>query len=247
MSTPIPQPEATGTRDRLITAMQSQLRRSGFHGTGLSELLHSADAPKGVLYHHFPAGKSELAAVAIESAASAIVSQLQGAIQTNQLLDFLERWVQRSVARSAANNFSEGCPIAGATMDSSQDERLQAAVKAAFGRLQEALADGFAAFTPSPARASTLASLVLTTYQGAMLMLRAHREPELVEDSTRVVLDLVRSEMQTRRRKKCSSSEAGSTEQALKQRSGSTKQEHAQAHHSITRASQQRQDNHARY
>ena len=48
------------TRDRLIAAMLDALRRRGYFGIGLNELLASANAPKGVLYHHFPGGKTEL-------------------------------------------------------------------------------------------------------------------------------------------------------------------------------------------
>ena len=48
------------TRERLIAAMSDLLERRGFHGVGLSELLAQAQAPKGVLYHHFPGGKTAL-------------------------------------------------------------------------------------------------------------------------------------------------------------------------------------------
>jgi TetR/AcrR family transcriptional repressor of lmrAB and yxaGH operons len=46
--------------------MLTALRTKGFHGVGLSELLAQAQAPKGVLYHHFPGGKTELAVAAID-------------------------------------------------------------------------------------------------------------------------------------------------------------------------------------
>jgi len=50
--------------------MLRALCRTGLHGTGLNELLAQARAraPKGVPYHHFPGGKTELAVVAIEAA-----------------------------------------------------------------------------------------------------------------------------------------------------------------------------------
>lgn len=52
------------TRTRLIHTAAELFRRSGYHGVGLSELLSTAQAPKGSLYHHFPAGKSDLALAA---------------------------------------------------------------------------------------------------------------------------------------------------------------------------------------
>ena len=43
-----------GTRQRLIAEMADLLQRKGFHGFGLNETLSQAQAPKGVLYYHFP-------------------------------------------------------------------------------------------------------------------------------------------------------------------------------------------------
>ena len=52
------------TKDRLIQTAAQLFRRHGYHGVGLAELLSAAQAPKGSLYHHFPAGKSDLALAA---------------------------------------------------------------------------------------------------------------------------------------------------------------------------------------
>jgi TetR/AcrR family transcriptional repressor of lmrAB and yxaGH operons len=54
-------------RQRLIAAMTDALQRRGRHGSGLTGLLAAAKAPKGVLYHHFPGGKTELAVAAVEA------------------------------------------------------------------------------------------------------------------------------------------------------------------------------------
>lgn len=75
--------EATpaGTRDRLIAAMIDALRNRGYHGVGINELLITAQTPKGVLYHHFPGGKTELAVKAIESVAEQLGRNLEKTIQ----------------------------------------------------------------------------------------------------------------------------------------------------------------------
>ena len=52
---------ALPTKDRLIRSAANLFRTRGYHGTGLSDLLTDANAPKGSLYHHFPNGKSDLA------------------------------------------------------------------------------------------------------------------------------------------------------------------------------------------
>lgn len=56
--------------------MSPALRRLGLLGVGLSELLQGNNARKSVHYRHFPSGKTELAAVAIEDALERVVGSL---------------------------------------------------------------------------------------------------------------------------------------------------------------------------
>ena len=67
----LPSEGTPGTRDRLIGAMLQALSTRGLHGVGINELLVAARAPKGVLYHHFPGGKTELAVATIEQLVAA--------------------------------------------------------------------------------------------------------------------------------------------------------------------------------
>ncbi|CTQ49803.1 TetR/AcrR family transcriptional regulator [Jannaschia donghaensis] len=52
------------TRDRLIHSGVTLFQERGFHGTSVADILTAAQAPKGSLYHHFPAGKADLARAA---------------------------------------------------------------------------------------------------------------------------------------------------------------------------------------
>jgi TetR/AcrR family transcriptional regulator, lmrAB and yxaGH operons repressor len=58
------------TRERILRAAIRSFQQRGYHGTGLSEILADANAPKGSLYHHFPEGKAQLGVAAIESVAA---------------------------------------------------------------------------------------------------------------------------------------------------------------------------------
>ena len=48
------------TRERLIATTSEVIKRKGYFGTGISEVLAAVGAPKGSLYHHFPSGNDEL-------------------------------------------------------------------------------------------------------------------------------------------------------------------------------------------
>src|ERR1051326_426676 len=56
------------TRDRILSATADLLRRKGYNGTGLKEIVKASEAPFGSIYHHFPGGKEELGAEAIRLA-----------------------------------------------------------------------------------------------------------------------------------------------------------------------------------
>ena len=45
------------TRERMIDATITLLRRSGLSGAGINEIVRESGAPKGSLYHFFPDGK----------------------------------------------------------------------------------------------------------------------------------------------------------------------------------------------
>ena len=51
----------TSTKERFLDATAELFRRYGYTGTGLKQIVASANAPFGSLYHHFPKGKEQLA------------------------------------------------------------------------------------------------------------------------------------------------------------------------------------------
>ena len=53
--------KSTSTRERILYATAELFRRRGYAGTGLKQIVAEANAPFGSLYHHFPAGKQQLA------------------------------------------------------------------------------------------------------------------------------------------------------------------------------------------
>ena len=67
------------TYHKLVIAAANLLRQKGYAGTGISDILRSADVTRGSLYHHFPGGKSDLAIAASHYSADQLLKHIEAA------------------------------------------------------------------------------------------------------------------------------------------------------------------------
>ena len=182
------------SRQILVKTMQSALQSKGLHGVGLSEILKTAGLPKGSLYYHFPGGKEELALAAIANAEQEMARFLEQVFaRFDDPLDALAAWIDSALQRIAASRFKLGCPLAAAALDCSPDDTdLLLALHGAFTNLRDQLAGHLSrAGFPSDA-ATDLAVLVLTSYEGGLMMARAAGSTDPIERAFRALLSHVR-------------------------------------------------------
>lgn len=174
--------------------MQSALQSKGLHGVGLNEILKTAGLPKGSLYYHFPGGKEELALAAIANAEQEMARFLEQVFaRFDDPLDALAAWIDSALQRIAASRFKLGCPLAAAALDCSPDDTdLLLALHGAFTNLRDQLA-GHISRAGFPTDAATdLAVLVLTSYEGGLMMARAAGSTDPIERAFRALLSHVR-------------------------------------------------------
>lgn len=185
----------TSTRDRLVGAMRDALQRRGLNGMGLSELLAGAGAPRGVLYHHFPGGKSELAVAAIEATVEALGQALEGLLQRHAAdpLAALESWVGGAARMLAGSGFERGCPLATVALESTPDDTaIRQALAAGFARLRQHIAQALAAAGHPVAEAEGLAALIVAAYEGGLLQARVAQDAAPMTAAMNALLVLLR-------------------------------------------------------
>jgi TetR/AcrR family transcriptional regulator, lmrAB and yxaGH operons repressor len=198
-SNPIPPeaPEPPGTRDRLIAAMADALQRRGLHAVGLAELLTQAQAPKGVLYHHFPGGKNELAAVAIAAVSARVTGGLDQLAQDPRgLIQGLRAWLGAAQRGLIQSGFERGCPLATVALESSaQDQAIRAALAQGFADIRDKLATLLQTAGLQPPRAVQFAALIVSAYEGALLQARVANNPEAMSATVELLLSMVEREI----------------------------------------------------
>ncbi|MFN7857628.1 MAG: TetR/AcrR family transcriptional regulator [Acidovorax sp.] len=194
---PAPGAPAPSTRERLIQAMARALRERGLHGVGLTEVLADAEAPKGVLYHHFPGGKAELATAAIDAVTEAMVLRLQTLLAAGaDPVSALTRWVGEAERQLVRSRFTAGCPLATVALETTPDDQsLRQALDTAFARIRSTVADALVATGIAPSRAQMLAGLVLAAYEGGLLQARVAQDGAVLQSVLQGLVRLIEFEI----------------------------------------------------
>ncbi len=164
----------SNTRDRLVRAMTQSLQRRGLHGMGLTELLGEAGAPKGVLYHHFPGGKAELAVHAIVASVDTIEAGISQALAAGLTpWQAMEAWMQGAEDGLQASGFERGCPLATVALESTPaDIAIRDALASGFAAIRQRVADALADRGMAQPTAQARATLLVAAYEGALIQAR---------------------------------------------------------------------------
>lgn len=184
------------SRTRLISAAAQLFQEQGFAATGLSEVLDRAQTPKGSLYHHFPGGKAELGVAAMESAGQ-VLHQTLTARQENQgsSAGAIRAFAQDLAGWLEGSDYTRGCPIATVALEQANGApELVAAIRSAFDRVIKGLADQLVAEGQTPERAHQLATLCLSTLEGALILARSQHSSDPVRMAGEELARLISSE-----------------------------------------------------
>jgi len=189
--------DTPSSRERLVAAMFDSLQRKGLHGVGLSEILQDAQAPKGVLYHHFPGGKTDLAVAAIETGAAQIKASLQQLAAANaDPVDVLKTWWNHAHKRLERSGFERGCPLAAISLESTPDDaELRQSLARAFGEFRELVASMLVNAGIGAKRAAQWAALIVSAYEGSLIQTRVAASAKPVNDTVEMLLNLLRTEL----------------------------------------------------
>ncbi|RKR74260.1 TetR/AcrR family transcriptional regulator [Frondihabitans australicus] len=167
---------AGDTRHSMVVGAARLLAEKGLQETSFSEVLKLTGAPRGSIYHHFPDGKDQLVAEAVDLAGAHAVSLLDRAIGRSPggiAEDFLAMW--RLIL--SASDFGAGCSVVAVTVatDSpSLRDRAAEVFRTWRGRLAELLVDAGV----EPAAAAGFAALLIAASEGAVVVCRADRTLE---------------------------------------------------------------------
>jgi TetR/AcrR family transcriptional regulator, lmrAB and yxaGH operons repressor len=186
--------KATDSKGKTLAAAVRLLRQQGFHGTALHDILAAAGTPRGSLYFHFPGGKEEIGEAALTLAAEAARRAIAHLGETAENAEaFVTRIARGMAAELEGSGFKEGCPIATTALETAaQSEVLGAAARTAFKAWEREIGRGLLRFGISADDADLVATLVLSQFEGALLLARTYKSLEPMRRAEQAVKLLVR-------------------------------------------------------
>ena len=171
---------ASDTRDRLIRSTSRLLRTQGYAATGLNQVMAEAGAPKGSMYFHFPGGKVELAAAAVDRFAERATANMRRYLDDHDTVEeAVAAMLDAYVTHLDATAYTEGCAVATVALDAaSTNDTLAAATGRAFHAWTDMLAEALEAEGRPPTVAHNLATPVIATIEGTITMAKGQQSTE---------------------------------------------------------------------
>ncbi len=169
---------AKETRARMIETTARLLQHRGYYGTALSDILEASGAPRGSLYFHFPGGKDQLVLEATRAAAEIATRELGETMVTAKSPGRGVRAYAEAAARiMQETDYTFGCPVAPVILDATGGlEELAKICRETFESWSAILRASFREAGIPEKRAASLAILVISAIEGALVMARAYRD-----------------------------------------------------------------------
>jgi AcrR family transcriptional regulator len=164
---------ASDTRDRMIDGAVRLLATRGLQETSFSEVIELTGAPRGSIYHHFPDGKDQLVAEAVDLAgarSTALIESWSGASATEIAERFLDGW--RRLLTYAG--FRAGCSVVAVTVATDSPALLDH-VGTVFATWRSRIADALRLAGVSDDDADGFAAMLVAASEGAVVLARAER------------------------------------------------------------------------
>jgi TetR/AcrR family transcriptional repressor of lmrAB and yxaGH operons len=161
------------TRRKMVVGAALLLAEGGLQEASFTRVLERTGAPRGSIYHHFPEGKDELVAAAIDLAgdhATQLIDRMEGSSAGEITRHFIGMW-REVLTRS---NLRSGCSVLAVTVATDSSELLAhaaAVFRSWRRRLAELLQIGGLAVLAADQFAATLIAAV----EGAVVLSRAEQ------------------------------------------------------------------------
>ena len=174
-------------RERIVYEAAQSIRERGVIDTSVRQVVIRANAPRGSLQHYFPGGKEQMVKEALWWSADFAAIEVSRALASmshptpGMLFEKLTaQWERELVLR----HFMRGCPlVAGAADVVATDDAIRQVISDGFEHWLSAVRRALRHMGVSPSRARSVATVIVSALEGAIILSRA-------EQSVRPLIDV---------------------------------------------------------
>ena len=187
------------TRTKMLVSAAEVLRERGAAGVTIDEVLARSGAPRGSVYHHFPAGRNQILTEALQFAGEEITGLIDEAA-TRGGLYLVRKFVDFWGELLAESHFTAGCPVVAAAIGSADEEpALTSVAGSIFEHWRDALTRAFIADGFDDGDAASLAITCIASLEGAVVLCRSTRTVEPLRNVAEQLEFLIKSREFVRR------------------------------------------------
>ena len=160
------------TKKKMLISAAEVMRERGAAGVTIDEVLARSGAPRGSVYYHFPDGRNQILAEALQYSGDSITAMIDDAAGRGAkalLREFIEYW-ERLLTDG---DFTAGCPVVAAAIGSDDEPKLSAEAGAILGRWCTALTQAFVNDGFDEDDAASLAVMSIAAMEGAIVLSRS--------------------------------------------------------------------------
>lgn len=165
------------THERIVGAAARAIRRSGYDGTGVADIMNEVGLTHGGFYAHF-ASREAMLAEAADRAGAESVSTLTRVAATAPQQEALRSMIRAYLSKEHVDGVETGCPVA--ALGSEMPRQAPKVRRAATRRIKEVIDVVFEHWPDRrEPRAYEQALVTVATMVGALVLARAVDDPKL--------------------------------------------------------------------
>jgi AcrR family transcriptional regulator len=169
-----------GARERMVYSAAQLVRERGMNATGVRDVVAASGTPRGSFQHYFPGGKEQLVAEALLWSGRFAAEHVRGYVTTARrptpaglFAHMAAPWKDEFDRRG----FDRGCPLmATAAEVVGTDSGLNEEVRLAAEEWLRAVETELVAMSVPRSRARSLATLMVGSLEGAIMLARIRRD-----------------------------------------------------------------------
>jgi AcrR family transcriptional regulator len=182
----------------MVYSAAQLIRARGVAATGVRDVVEHAHAPRGSFQHYFPGGKDQLVGEAVSWAgefAAQWVASYRRTTATPSPDGLLAHIIQPWKDEFARRGFERGCPVMATAADlAGAESAVTVPLRGALERWERAVADELGHMGVPAARARSLAVLMISALEGAIMWARVNRDVEPLDTIVTELAPLLRPE-----------------------------------------------------